>query len=301
MNTVLVTGATGFVGGRLVRALRERGDAVVALVRTPSADLETLGVDQREVSLLDLEAVQAAATGAGAIVHAAATADAVTAEEVNVDATRAVVGAALISGLRLLYVSTTSVYDLTPGDDRVVDEDHPTVPRDGAAPPTSSSGSAYATTKARGEREVERAVDNGLVGAILRPPAVLGAAPTSTWGTKVPSRIRDGEGPAIAPDGTFVFVHVYDLVDALLASLDAEAEVVRGLVVNVVGGHVPYAVYRDAVAAIVGRGDPTSSDAGPPWAGRYATDRLTATLDVHPHRSFDDAIAEIATAWTDPR
>ncbi|MGH2735627.1 MAG: NAD(P)H-binding protein, partial [Actinomycetota bacterium] len=41
-----VTGATGFIGGRLARALRARGDDVVALVRSPerARELESLGV-----------------------------------------------------------------------------------------------------------------------------------------------------------------------------------------------------------------------------------------------------------------
>jgi nucleoside-diphosphate-sugar epimerase len=297
VTTVLVTGATGFLGGRLVRALVDRGDAVIALVRTPSPALTELGVDQREVPLLDLEAVQRAAADADAIVHTAASADPATAEEVNVDATRAIAGAALISGQRLLHVSTTSVYDVAATGDGEVDEDAPRVARDGEAPPTSASGAAYATTKARGEIEVERAVDNGLVGAILRPPAILGAGPTSSWGTRVPERIRDGQDPPIAPDGNWGWVHVDDLVAALLAALDADTEVVRGLTVNVVAGHVLYGTYRDAVADIVGATAAPPVDAGPAWTGRYATRRLAQTLDVTLARTFDDAMAEIAAAW----
>ncbi|MEX1178553.1 MAG: NAD(P)-dependent oxidoreductase [Nitriliruptor sp.] len=299
MGTVLVTGATGFVGGRIARRLAARGDDVVAVVRSPSDELDALDVEQRIVPLGDLEGLQQAGRRASAVVHAAATAgpDHATAHAVNVDGTQAVAGAALLAGQRLIHISTTSVYDLAATGDREVREDDPLVARDGEAPPTSSSGSAYATTKAAAEDVVTLAIRNGLVGTILRPPAVLGAGPTSTWGTRVPARIRDGQAPAIRPESTFGWVHVEDLVDAVVAALDADAEVVRGLTANVVGGHVTFGDYRDAVVAFLGQVPDTAPEPGPIWRGRYATVNLTATLDVRPSRSFDAAMAEIADSW----
>lgn len=300
MSKVVVTGATGFVGGRVVRRLRERGEAVVALVRTPSDELADLDVEQCILALQDLEGIQRVGQDARAIVHAAAVAgpDLATATDVNVHGTRAVAGAALLSDLRLVHVSTTSVYDLAAVGDAEVDENCPLVVAEGD-PLVSSSGSAYATTKAQAEEEVVRAVRNGLVGVVLRPPAVLGAGRTSTWGTRVPRRIRDGEGPPIAGETTFGWVHVEDLVDSVLAALDADPEVVRGLTVNVVGGHVPFATYRDAVRDFIGGGDTDDVEPDTVWRGWYATRQLTQTLDVHPQRSFDDAMAEIRTSWED--
>jgi 2-alkyl-3-oxoalkanoate reductase len=299
MARIVVTGATGFVGGRVARRLRARGDEVVAVVRTASAELDALGVDQRQVALGDLEGIQEAARDAFGIVHAAAVAgpDLRTAREVNVDGTRAVVGAALISGLRLVHLSTTSVYDLDAARSDTIDEDAPRVGPDGEAPPTSSSGDAYATTKSAAEVEVERAVANGLVGAILRPPAVLGAGPTSTWGTRVPRRIRDGAGPAIASRSTFAYVHVDDVADVVVATLDADPEVVRGLIVNVVGGHATFGTYRDAIIALLPDAAPPPAEPAAAWTGRYDTRRLAGTLDLHLSRSFDEALEEIAASW----
>jgi 2-alkyl-3-oxoalkanoate reductase len=295
---VLVTGATGFVGGRVARRLRGQGRDVIAVVRTPDPELDELGVDQREIALQDLEAIRDAAEATDAIVHAAATAVPDDAYEVNVAGTRAVAGAALLADRRLVHVSTTSVYDLTcSGDDQLVDERHPCVGRNGDAPPVSSSGSAYATTKSRAEEEVVRAVRNGLVGVVLRPPAVLGAGRTSTWGTRIPRRIRDGEGPAIAGDSTFGFVHVEDLVDTIVAALDADTEVVRGLSANVVGGHVTFSAYRDAVTDIVGGAGSPTSDPDRVWRGRYSTMQLAQTLDVRPERTFGAAMDEIRSSW----
>jgi 2-alkyl-3-oxoalkanoate reductase len=299
VQRVLVTGATGFVGGRVARRLRSLGHEVAALVRSPTEELDELGIQQHVVALQDLEGIQRVGADADAIVHAAATADPETAQEVNVGGSRAVAGAALLSGLRLVHVSTTSVYDLEAAPTLVVDERHPLVARDGAASPVSSSGSAYATTKAHAEREVVRAVRNGLAGAILRPPAVLGAGPTSTWGTRVPRRIRDGAGPAIAGESTFGWVHVEDLVDTVVATLDTDTEVIRGLTANVVGGHVPFSTYRGEVARFLGDVPPPPPDPDRVWRGRYSTAQLVQTLDVRPSRTFEDAVSEIRASWRD--
>jgi 2-alkyl-3-oxoalkanoate reductase len=299
VKKVLVTGATGFVGGRIVRRLRETGHEVIALVRSPSDTLADLGAEQRIVGLRDLEGVQRAGDQADAIVHAAATADPATARTVNVAGTRAVAGAALLSDLRLVHLSTTSVYALDDARDGDVDERHPLVGRDGEASPVSSSGSAYATTKAHAEEEVVRAVRNGLVGVILRPPAVLGAGRTSTWGTRVPRRIRDGEGPPIASESTFGWVHVEDLVDAVVAALAADPEVVRGLTANVVGGHEPFSAYRDGVVGFLDDVPPPPPDPDRVWRGRYCTAQLVQTLDVRPRRTFEEAMAEIRASWED--
>src|SRR5947208_2962899 len=55
-----VTGGTGFVGGHLVRKLRERGDEVVALVRSPSkaTQVRELGCEIVEGDLGDEEVIQ---------------------------------------------------------------------------------------------------------------------------------------------------------------------------------------------------------------------------------------------------
>ena len=69
-----VTGATGFVGGRLVERLRERGDEVVALVRSPAkADrLRELGCELAEGDLSSREALGAAGANCDAAFHLAA-------------------------------------------------------------------------------------------------------------------------------------------------------------------------------------------------------------------------------------
>lgn len=294
---VLVTGATGFVGGRVAARLRERGDEVVASVRSPSPRLQALGVEQIEAGLeLTVEHV----AGIDAVVHAAASVGPAMddARSVNRDGTRRVSEAALAAGVdRLVHISTTSVYDLDAIGDAVVDEDAPLARESSGESPAGSAGNAYSVTKAEAEAEVIEATARGLSTAILRPPAVLGAGPTSTWGTRVPRRLLEGNGPTRHPDTTYGFVHVEDLVDATLAALDSDVRTT----VNVVGGHTTVGGYLRAVADLLpGEVEPpTPDDTGSPWRGSYATDRLADHLGVRPIRTFEDAMAEIAESWRD--
>ena len=311
MARVLLTGATGFVGGRIAGRLAPLDHAVVAPVRRHDDHLAELGVELQlggfEVVTPDLLA------DVEVVVHAAATAgpDLATAAAVNVEGTRRLLDAALEARTpRFVHVSTTSVYaDPSASEDvRVVDEDAPLVADD------DEDASPYARTKADAERLLLATADglttNGPALAILRPPAVLGAGETSTWGTRVPTAIAEGRGFPAPRGRTFAFVHVDDLVDAIVAAagLDAmgtsaPAGPVPGapVVANVVGGHVTVADYLDAVVDLLPQAvtERPGTDE-PAWTGRYATDRLPRLLGVAPHRSFRAGMAEIADAWTTP-
>lgn len=68
----LVTGGGGFLGGAIVRMLREQGDQVVSISRSSYAELDKLGVEQVKGDLADLNAVLKAADGCDIIYHVAA-------------------------------------------------------------------------------------------------------------------------------------------------------------------------------------------------------------------------------------
>jgi 2-alkyl-3-oxoalkanoate reductase len=285
---VLITGATGFVGGRVARCLRERDDEVVALVRSPADRLAAWDVAQHVGELTDVATLTPLLADVDAVVHAAASLDddLAAARRVNRGGTAAVVDAALQAGVRrLVHVSTTSVYDRRAAGDAEISETHALV----------TSGSAYALTKAEAEAEVARGVAAGLDALVLRPPAVLGAGATSTWGTHVPRRVRDRTLSPRDPAATFAWVHVEDLVDAVLAGVDTSVDAT----VNVVGGHTTFGVYLDRIAQIVGAvpSQVTGTSAPPGWRGQLATGRLGAVLGVRPRRRFDEALDEIAAAW----
>src|SRR2546428_3829452 len=69
-----VTGGTGFIGQNLVKKMRERGDDVIALVRSREKGkrLEDMGAELLEGDLSDQEALQPAMKGCDAVFHGAA-------------------------------------------------------------------------------------------------------------------------------------------------------------------------------------------------------------------------------------
>ncbi len=287
--TVLVTGASGFVGGRLCASLVDAGAAVRAIVRRPATSPATdlAGVTEVVGDFTGAGELDRAADGCDAVVHAAASAsgDLAADRHVNRDGTRRVVEAALAGGLRLVHISTGSVYAKDGVD--VIDEDTPMV----------VDGDPYAVTKAEAEREVLAGVERGLAATILRPPAVLGWGETSTWGQRFPAMAAAGELPFTpAREATHAWVHVDDLADAAVVALRDDRAV--GRTYNVVGGHGTWEDYLGAVLDIVGDApDPFAGEARPAWTGRYDASRIADELGFTAGRGFDEALAETAARW----
>jgi nucleoside-diphosphate-sugar epimerase len=162
---ILVTGATGKVGSRLVKSLAERGDHVRALVRDPGRAAAMLGprVELVKGDLLDAGSLGAAVRGVEAVVHCAAFFRGATAEQahaVNDLGTQQLAHAARAASVRrFLFTSTGLVYGGTKG--QLTDEDAPCAPRD-----------AYPVSKLAAERFLFGV--EGLDVRVLRLPFVYG-------------------------------------------------------------------------------------------------------------------------------
>jgi dihydroflavonol-4-reductase len=168
----LVTGATGFVGSHLVRALRKRGRHVRALVRegtNPDA-LTMLGVEVVPGDVTDADGFCAAAHGASRIFHVAGFVSFLAEERkhletVNVGGVRNAVDAARYGGASTLVV-TSSVAAVGGGDGREeVDETRPW---------HGDESLGYAATKHEGERVAMAAAKEGLRTVCVNPAIVLG-------------------------------------------------------------------------------------------------------------------------------
>ena len=173
---VLVTGATGFVGGHVAKALVERGDRVRAVVRPTSdvAALKKLGVELVEGDLTDKATIERACDGIDAVVHCAAkVGDWGPTEEyrkVNVQPVRDLLGALAGKPLRrFVLVSSLGVY---PARDH-----HGT---DETTPPPARHIDGYTQTKVEAEQvafaEHEKRQGSGhpLPLTVLRPGFIYG-------------------------------------------------------------------------------------------------------------------------------
>ena len=223
-DRVVVTGASGFIGSAVARAVRSRGAHVVALTE-PGADCRTLaGVDAERVAadIRDRAAVQAACAGARFVFHLAAiyrfwARDPRVFYDVNVGGTLNVLAAVRAAGCeRLVYTSTIGVLDpRRAGDGRPGDE---TCYADLALLHGSYKGSKFVA-----EHEVLRACAGGLDACLVLPTFPLGpgdAAPTPTG--RVVLDYLNGRMPGFA-DTAMNVVHVDDLAAGHVAALERGA------------------------------------------------------------------------------
>ena len=124
---ILVTGASGFIGGRVVEKLvRDRGARVRALVRdvAGAARIARFPVELVRGDVTDPPSVRAAASGCQAIIHCAYgnRGSATERHAVNVAGTRNVLDAAVAAQVdRVVHLSTLVVYGLTPEPERAFD------------------------------------------------------------------------------------------------------------------------------------------------------------------------------------
>lgn len=173
-SKVLVTGASGFIGLALTRALVARGRHVVALTHDPApAVLDDLGVEVVPGDLRDPYSVQRAMTGCSSVFHVAAlyrfwARDRNAFYAVNVEGTRNVLQAARECGVeRLVYTSTVG----TLGLDGACAE-HPAT--EANYPQVGHLFGAYKRSKYVAEHEVLRAAAEGLPVTLVLPTFPLG-------------------------------------------------------------------------------------------------------------------------------
>jgi dihydroflavonol-4-reductase len=168
----LVTGATGFVGSHLVRALRKRGRTVRAMVRegTDAAWLEAMGVQVVPGDVTDADGYLAAADHAERIFHVAGFVnfqkeERKRLEAVNVGGVRNAIAAARSGGATTL-VLTSSVAAIGGGKGPAeVDENHPW---------HGDESLGYAATKRQGEQVALAAGKKGLKVVVVNPSIVIG-------------------------------------------------------------------------------------------------------------------------------
>jgi nucleoside-diphosphate-sugar epimerase len=192
---VVVTGASGFVGGRVARALEAAGATVLCFGRRPASALAS---PLPQYASWDLAAGPRALGPVDAVVHCAAHVAqwgaARTFAEVNERGTQHLL-ASLEMPTPVVYVSTASVYDGARSPRRL--------------PP-------YAATKQRAEQLVQQ---SGHPSVVLRPHVIYGPGDTTLW-PRVRAAVRGGvlRVPGTG-EGAISVTHVDNLVHAIERAL----------------------------------------------------------------------------------
>jgi dihydroflavonol-4-reductase len=217
-DIALVTGASGFVGSAVARALVARGLHVRVLMRPTASRVNIAALHCEPVTgdMRDEDSMTAALRGARYLFHVAAdyrlwARDPGEIERNNFRGARATMNAALKAGVeRAVY--TSSVAALKPGDTAVDETSRHT--------PKSVIG-AYKRSKLLAEREVERLVrDHNLPCVIVAPSTPIGprdVKPTPTG--RIIVEAATGRMPAFVDTGLNL-VHVDDVAQGHLAALD---------------------------------------------------------------------------------
>jgi dihydroflavonol-4-reductase len=220
-DRVVITGASGFIGSAVARAVSARGARIVAIVE-PGADcrnLQAIDCERVEADIRDAAAIKAACAGARFVFHLAAiyrfwARDPRAFYDVNVGGTLNVLAAARVAGCeRLVFTSTVGVLgvgtrpDGAPSDETCyADIGHLVGP--------------YKRSKFVAEHEVLRACAQGQDVRLALPTFPLGpgdVAPTPTG--KVVLDFLNGKMPAFV-DTAMNVAHVDDLAAGQVAALE---------------------------------------------------------------------------------
>jgi UDP-N-acetylglucosamine/UDP-N-acetyl-alpha-D-glucosaminouronate 4-epimerase len=244
MSLYLITGAAGFIGSSLARAVLARGDRVRGVDNLSTGNRENVAdirdrIDFREADIVDLDAMHQACVGVDFILHQAAipsvpksVLDPLGSNRANVDGTVNVLVAARDARVkRVVYAASSSAYG-----------DTPTLPKHEKMKPDPIS--PYAVAKLASEHYMISFYRcYGLETVCLRYFNIFGprqdpSSPYSGVLAKFITQMLRGEQPAIHGDGeqSRDFTYIDNAVDANLLACTAPAQKAAGETFNVATG-----------------------------------------------------------------
>ena len=212
---VLVTGATGFLGGWLVRRLLAEGHDIRIIRRSKAVDdLSELPIESVPGDVTDVESLRAACREIDTVFHLAGVIgysrrDRRAMEAVNVGGTANVIAACRERGVRkLVYASSVAAIGASTDGTLLTEESPYTLhPLD----------LGYFETKHRAEELVREAVQRGSIDAVMvNPTTIYGPGDVKKGTRRTQCRVAEGRLRFFPPGGVGV-VAVEDVMDAFIA------------------------------------------------------------------------------------
>jgi nucleoside-diphosphate-sugar epimerase len=215
---ILITGATGFIGRKLVAHLIKEQSEVVALVRRTS-DVSGLPKKLRLIDgdMLDTVSLEKAVQDIDVVIHLAAYFDFYPKDkkllyQVNVEGTQNLINACVQAGVsRFIYISTTEV--IGPVENPPGNENSPLRPQ-----------FDYSKSKKQAEERLRStSLETDLEHVILRPTGVIGKGEFYTV-FEIISAINEEQIPMIPGDGekTLMYTYVDDVISGILSAIKSE-------------------------------------------------------------------------------
>jgi nucleoside-diphosphate-sugar epimerase len=238
---ILVTGATGLVGGNLLWFLLKENEKIVAIKRKTSSikTLETIfsyytteprsylnRIEWREADVLNSESLSKAMIGVSKVYHCAAVvsvgkgSDAMV--ETNVSGTRNIVEACLNSKIeKLCFVSSIAACGKSANsgtiDEKAVWEDN-------------ENKTPYSRSKYYSEQEVWKGIEKGLDAVIVNPGVILGVSGNNSGSSQLFFQVK--KGLLFYTEGGSGYVDVEDVVKAMILLTNSQVKSERFIIVN---------------------------------------------------------------------
>ncbi len=257
---ILVTGGTGLVGSQLLFDLVKAGDHVRALKRNPgNMDVVKRIFRGREDLLQQIEWVEGDVTdvfslddamkGVKQVYHCAALVSFVRSDfrrmlKINTEGTANMVNIAMEAGVgRFCYVSSTAALGRSE-ENKILTEQ--------STWKTSTNNSGYAISKYGAEREVWRAIEEGLGAYIVNPSIIIGPGNLHWGSTALFGEVR--KGLKFYPTGSSGFVDVRDVTKCMIQLMKKNVQAERFIIS---AENIPYRDVINFIADGFGKPKPT--------------------------------------------
>lgn len=275
--TTLVTGATGFIGSALVRALLSRGESVRALARPnhDTSSLEATGVDVRHGDLTRPETLQGLCTGVDTVIHCAARmkhwGTHKQFHEAIFMATQNLLREADGRARKFVYLSSIAALGMGGHLKGALESQAP-----------RHTGIPYGDAKADAEQLVRGYHEEAkLDGIIIRPASVLGSG--SVWVRMIVDAMLSRSGIPLIDGGRYSasFVYIDSLVDGILRAASNPLAVGKTYHFRD-DWRVSWRQYLTDLGSLIGKKPRGDVPFGVAWAAGLLMEKLCTPLHVRP-------------------